>query len=92
MTEIFIGIIIALIIAVITLIAFLIKELDKNKYLTKENALLKDSYARLNDFCKKLSEELEIEKKHTREFAKKYAEMSHMSIDDVLHKLQNDKN
>jgi len=58
------------------------KEIDKNgediQYLETKNEFL------LN--------ELKVEKEHNSELAKKLSAISNMSIDDVLHELQNNKN
>lgn len=39
-----------------------------------------------------LIEELKIEREHNEKLAKKLANISNMSIDDILHELQNNKN
>lgn len=89
MLKIFAILILALVIT-ITILILMIK--DKNKkinLLKSENETFKDSYEELNNSYKQLDEEIKIEKKHTAELAKKLADISCMSIDDVLAQLQN---
>lgn len=86
-----------LIIAILALIlvCFILILIIKNQRAGKkklENSLedYKAEYFELNNRFKKLMEENEIEKKHNAELAKKLADISCMSIDDVLAQLQND--
>ena len=65
----------------------------KIKSCRDEIEMLADDNENLNDRLNNITGELEIEKKHNMELAKKLADISYMSIDDVLHQLQNnDKN
>lgn len=79
-----------LIIAVIILI-LIIK--SKNKEIKNQinqiNNLLENG-KELEIKNEKLLEEMQIEKNHNQELAKKLADISCMSIDDVMHQLQND--
>ena len=61
---------------------------SKNKELKCQIENCKSEYFELNNRFEKLLEENEIEKKHNKELAKKLADISCMSIDDVLHQLQ----
>lgn len=83
-------IIIAILLLVIVVLALIIK--SKNKKLKQKDAQItnliengKNQEIRINT----IMGELEIEKKHKNELAKKLADISCMSIDDVLHQLQN---
>ena len=85
-----------LIIAILALIliCFILILIIKNQRAGKkklENTLedYKSEYFELTSRFEKLREENEIEKKHNAELAKKLADISCMSIDDVLHQLQN---
>lgn len=90
MLKVFAVITLILIIAIVVLI-FVIKSKNKNiNSLKSENESYKNSYFDLNDRFEKLMEENKIEKKHNAELAKKLADISCMSIDDVLAQLQND--
>lgn len=92
MLKIFAIISLILIIAVVVLI-LIIKYKNKNiDSLKSENETFKNSYEELNNSYKRLDEEIKIEKKHTAELAKKLADISCMSIDDVLAQLQNNDN
>lgn len=64
----------------------------KIKSCRDEIEMLADDNERLTDRVNKIMGELEIERKHNMELAKKLADISCMSIDDVLRQLQNDKN
>ena len=64
----------------------------KIKSYRDEIEMLADDNERLTDRVNQIMGELEIERKHNMELAKKLADISCMSIDDVLHQLQNDKN
>ena len=63
---------------------------SKKKELQNQINDYKSSYFELNNKFEKLLEENEIEKKHATELAKRLADISCMSIDDVLAQLQND--
>lgn len=89
MLKIFAVLILALVITV-TILILMIKQKNKNINLLKsENETFKNSYEELNNSYKQLDEEMKIEKKHNAELAKKLADISCMSIDDVLSQLQN---
>lgn len=86
--------VLAIITLVLVLICFILILIIKNqraKRKTLECQLedYRSEYFELNNRFKKLMEENEIEKKHNAELAKKLADISCMSIDDVLHQLQN---
>lgn len=77
-----------LIIAVVILV-LIIKHKNKDiESLKSENKTFKNAYEELNNSYTTLNKEMEIEKKHTQELAKKLADISCMSIDDVMHQLQ----
>lgn len=81
---------VAILVVAITVLSFIIKSLRKK---TKEqqatiNDLLKAIEQKENDI-KLIKSEIDIERRHKNELAKKLADVSSMSIDDVLHQLQN---
>lgn len=83
-------IIIFILILIISILTFIIKRKNKNiKNLEIKNKTLEESYKQINNSYTKLNEEFEIERKHNQELAKKLADISCMSIDDVLSQLQN---
>lgn len=89
MWKIFAILSLILIIAVVVLI-LIIKHKNKDiDSLKSENETFRNSYEELNNSYTTLNKEMEIEKKHTAELAKKLADISCMSIDDVLAQLQN---
>ena len=89
MLKIFAVLILALVITV-TILILIIKQKNKNiGFLKSENQAFRSTYDELNNSYTKLNEEYEIEKKHNAELAKKLADISCMSIDDVLSQLQN---
>ena len=89
MWKIFAVLILALVITV-TILILIIKQKNKNiDSLKSENETFRNSYEELNNSYKQLNEEMKIEKKHSEELAKKLADISCMSIDDVLAQLQN---
>lgn len=84
-------IIIAVLVLVIIVLFFVIK--SKNKTITYQNNLLIEDNQIITDKEKEISslkEEMEIEKKYNKQLAEKLADISCMSIDDVLEQLQND--
>lgn len=83
-------IVIAILILAIVVLVFIIKSQNK-KLKQKDNQInsLTDQCKEREDKINTITGELEIEKKHTKELAKKLADISCMSIDDVLHQLQN---
>ena len=88
MWKIFAVLILALVITV-TILILIIKQKNKNiDSLKSENETFKNSYEELNNSYKQLDEEMKIEKKHNAELVKKLADISCMSIDDVLAQLQ----
>lgn len=88
MLKIFAILIFALVITV-TILILIIKQKNKNiDSLKSENETFRNCYEELNNSYKQLDEEIKIEKKHTAELAKKLADISCMSIDDVLAELQ----
>ena len=88
-----IGIIVVLVfVLVIAVLVFIIKRKDKKiDSLKSESQTYKNAYEELTDTLEKLNKELEIERRHKNELAKKLADISTLSIDDVLHQLQHDK-
>lgn len=87
--------VLAIISLVLVLICFILILIIKNqrakrKMLECQLEDFKSEYFELNNRFEKLMEENEIEKKHNQELAKKLADISCMSIDDVLAQLQND--
>ena len=89
MLKIFAVLILALVITVTILILMIKQKNKKIDLLKSENETFKNSYEELNNSYKQLDEEIKIEKKHNAELAKKLADISCMSIDDVLSQLQN---
>lgn len=88
MWKIFAVLILALVITV-TILILIIKQKNKNiDSLKSENETFRNSYEELNNSYRQLNEEMKIEKKHNQELAKKLANISCMSIDDVLAQLQ----
>lgn len=74
----------------ISILIFIIKHKNKNiKNLEIKNKTLEEAYKQINNSYTKLNEEFEIERKHNKELAKKLADISCMSINDVLSQLQN---
>lgn len=89
MVKVFL-IIILILILTCTIIFFILKnQKSKNKKLQNQINDYKNSYLELNNKFEKLLEENEIEKKHNKELAEKLANISYMSIDDILSQLQN---
>jgi predicted Holliday junction resolvase-like endonuclease len=80
----------ALLILVLAMIIYFSQK--KIKSCRDEIEMLADDNERLTDRVNQIMGELEIERKHNMELAKKLADISCMSIDDVLRQLQNDKN
>lgn len=90
MVKVFLVVILILIITIVILI-LTIKHKNKDIYsLKSENQAFKNTYEELNNSYTNLTKEMEIEKKHNKELAEKLANISCMSIDDVLSQLQND--
>ena len=89
MLKIFAVLILALVITVTILILMIKQKNKKINSLKLENETFKNSYEELNNSYTTLSKEMEIEKKHNEELAKKLADISCMSVDDVLAQLQN---
>ena len=84
-----------IIILALILVCFILILIIKNQSAGKkklENTLedYKAEYFELNNRFEKLLEENEIEKKYNKELAKRLADISCMSIDDVMHQLQID--
>ena len=89
MTKVLLILILVLII-ILTVLALIIK--SQNKTINFQNIQLKENTQIIQNKDKQISqitEEMEIEKKHKNELAKKLADIGCMSIDDVLGKLQN---
>ena len=86
--------VLAIAVLILVLVCIILILIIKNQRAEKkklENTLedCKSEYFELNNRFEKLMEENEIEKKHHAELAKKLADISCMSIDDVLSQLQN---
>lgn len=90
MIKIFLIIILVLVLFCFIMFAIVKYQISKNKKLQKKIADYESECNNLNIRVEKLMEEMEIEKKHNKELAKKLADISCMSIDDVLSQLQND--
>jgi len=90
MTKIFLIVILVLIIACVVLAVIIKCQTSKNKTLENQIENYKNSYFELNDKFEKTMGELEIEKESKEKLAKKLADISCMSIDDVLSELQHD--
>ena len=89
MIKVFAVLIMGLVLACIIMILIIKSQKSKNKDLKLQIENCKSEYFELNNRFEKLLEENEIEKKHNNELAKKLADISCMSIDDVLQQLQN---
>jgi predicted RNase H-like nuclease (RuvC/YqgF family) len=82
-------IIIAVLICICVIFFFIIKsQKKKNKSLQNQIIDYENEYEELNEQFEKIKGDMEIEKRHNKELAKKLADISCMSIDDVLHELQ----
>lgn len=90
MIKVFLVVILALILTCIIMFIIIKSQESKNKELQNQMDDCKSSYFELNNRFEKLLEENEIEKKHNKELAEKLANISCMSINDVLAQLQND--
>ena len=85
-----------LIILLVSIIAIVVLSL----IIKSKNKKIKNQQNQINNLIEngkeqeirieKLVEEMKIEKNHNQELAKKLADISCMSIDDVMHQLQND--
>ena len=89
MIKVFAVLIMGLVLACVVMILIIKSQKSKNKDLKLQIENCKSEYFELNNRFEKLLEENEIEKKHNNELAKKLADISCMSIDDVLQQLQN---
>ena len=88
-----IAIFIGLLIFSIGILILIVKSKNKKiEKLEKEIDEICDELENIETKNKILIKELKIEKEHNDKLAKKLADISTMSIDDVLHELQNDKN
>lgn len=90
MIKVFAVLILALILTCVIMILIIKSQKSKNRKLSDELEDSKSNYIELNERFEKLLEENEIEKKHNKELAEKLANISCMSIDDVLSQLQDD--
>lgn len=91
MIKVFLIIILALILTCILMFIIIKSQESKNKELKNQIDDYKSSYFELNQRFEKAQEEIEIEKRNNKELAKKLADISCMSIDDVLSQLQNNE-
>lgn len=88
-----IAIFIGLLIFSIGILILIVKSKNKKiEKLEKEIDEICDELENIEAKNEILIKELKIEKEHNDKLAKKLADISTMSIDDVLHELQNDKN
>lgn len=87
-----IAILIVLIFLIVVLILGIKSKNEKIEKLEKEIDEICDELENIETKNEILIKELKIEKEHNDKLAKKLADISTMSIDDVLHELQNDKN
>lgn len=80
------------ILVLVIIVLFIIIKVEKNKIKSKDEKIkqLISENSRKQEQINLLSEEIEIERKYKKELAKKIADISCMSIDDVLSELQND--
>ena len=86
-----IAIFIGLLIFSIGILILIIKSKNKKiEKLEKEIDEICDELENIETENEILIKELKIEKEHNDKLAKKLADISTMSIDDVLHELQND--
>ena len=83
---IIIAVLLIAIIIMFLVLKFLIKQINSKS--NQINDLIQEGKSKDIQIAN-LMEENEIEKKHNAELAKKLADISCMSIDDVLHQLQN---
>ena len=82
----------AFFILVITALSIAIKVLNKKVKSQKETIdTLYHSLSEKENEINKIKGEIEIERRHKNELAKKLADIERMSIDDVLQQLQNGK-
>ncbi|WP_405291966.1 hypothetical protein [Methanobrevibacter sp.] len=82
-------VIIAILILIIVILSLIIK--SKNKTINFQNIQLNENTETIKNKDRDISnlmEEMEIEKKYNQQLAKKLADISCMSIDDVLKQLQ----
>lgn len=91
MIKVFAVLILALVIACVIMILIIKSQKSKNKDLKLQIENCKSEYFELNNRFEKLMEEIEIEKRNNKELAKKLADISCMSIDDVLQQLQHNE-
>lgn len=88
-----IAIFIGLLIFSIGILILIVKSKNKKiEKLEKDIDEICDELENIETKNEILIKELKIEKEHNDKLAKKLADISTMSIDDVLHELQNDKN
>lgn len=90
MVKVFLIIILILILTDIIMFIIIKNQKSKNKKLQNQVNNYNNSYIELNNRFEKLMEENKIEKKHNKELVEKLANISCMSINDVLSQLQND--
>ena len=91
MIKIFAILILALILICVIMVLIIKNEKSKNKKLQNQIEDYKSEYFELSNRFEKAQEEIEIEKRNNKELAKKLADISCMSIDDVLQQLQHDE-
>ena len=91
MIKIFAVLILALVLACVIFILIIKNQKLKNKDLNGQIEDCKSTYFELNTRYEKLLEEFEIEKKNNKELAKRLANISCMSIDDILQQLQHNE-
>ena len=89
MIKVFAILILALVLICVILILIIKAQRAEKKTLKCEIEDHKSNYFELNNRYEKLMEELKIEKRNSKELAKRLADISCISIDDVMHQLQN---
>lgn len=87
MVKVFLIIILVLILTCIIMFIIIKSQKSKNKELQNQINDCKSSCFELNNRFEKLLEENEIEKKNNQKLAKRLADISCMSINDVLSQL-----
>lgn len=90
MIKVLLIVILILILTCIILALVINEQVQKNKRFEMQIENYKCSYFELNNRFEKLTEELQIERDIKAELAKKLADISCMSINDVLAELQHD--
>ena len=91
MIKVFAVLILILVLTCVIMVLIIKNQKSKNKKLQNQIEDYKSEYFELNNRFEKAQEEIEIEKRNNKELAKKLADISCMSIDDVLQQLQHNE-